>query len=419
MSGALTIVVGSLGVLLLGVAVLAAERILPTPRPAEGPDALRLGFRTGGWVLIATSLVIASFRLIGGVIGVLAVAVLGVGVQRNRRAEWLSLLWTLAVATERGLPIVPALEALASEERWAGGWRARQLAALLRAGWPLPDALQQVRGTISRESLVAIRIGHEAGAVAPALRQTLERIEAGHNVWGDLGDRFVYLCVLFVFALGTGTFMLTKLVPAMQRILLDFSLAVPRITQVVFDLSATMLQYWYLAAPLHALALAIFAYGIFRYLGLLDWDLPGLGTALRRFHAANLLDSLALAAERDRPMTRTLAILAFEYPRRAVRGRLRKVLADVEAGLDWCESLRRRGLIGRMECTVLQAAQRVGNLPWAMREMAESSRRRLAYRLRGLLQLLFPLAILCFAALVAVFVISYFYPLVTLIEGLV
>jgi type II secretory pathway component PulF len=286
--------------------MLAAERILPTPRPGEEPDALRLGVRTGGWVLILTSLVMASFRLVGGVIGVLGIVVLGVVAHRSRQAEWLSLLWTLAVAVERGLPIVPAVEALAAEEGWAGGWRARRVADLLRAGWPLPDALQQVRGTMPRESLMAIRVGHESGAIGPALRQTLERLESNVHVWGDLGDRFVYLGVLFGFALLTVGFMLRGVAPAFQRILLDFNLVVPRISQVVFDLSAAMAEYWYLAAPLHLLALALIGYGIFRYCGWLDWDLPGLGLLFRRLHAANLLDCLALVAQRDQPMTRAV-----------------------------------------------------------------------------------------------------------------
>ncbi|MCR4413248.1 MAG: type II secretion system F family protein, partial [Thermoguttaceae bacterium] len=370
MSITVTILVSSLGALLLGAAVLAAERILPTPRPGEEPDALRLAFRTSGWVLILTSLVLASFRLIGGVMGVLGLVVLGMVVQRSRRAQWLSLLWTLAVAADRGLPLVPAIEALATEEGWAGGWRARRVAALLRAGWPLPDALQQVRGTVPRESLVAIRVGHETGAVGPALRQTLERLESGVRVWGDLGDRFVYLGVLFGMAILTAGFLLTRVVPAFQRILLEFNVVVPRISQVVFDLSGVMAQYWYLTAPLHLLALALIGYGIFRYCGWLEWDLPGLGFAFRRLHAANLLDCLALVAHRDQPMTRTLALLAGAYPRRAIRRRLGKVLADLEAGADWCESFWRRGLIGRAEYTVLQAAQRVGNLPWAISRMA-------------------------------------------------
>jgi type II secretory pathway component PulF len=64
------------------------------------------------------------------------------------------------------------------------------------------------------------------------------------------------------------------------------------------------------------------------------------------------------------------------------------------------------------------AAQRVGNAEWALDEMAESSLRRLIYRWRLVLNIVFPAVLLLFGALVAFFVIGFFLPLVSLIQGL-
>jgi type II secretory pathway component PulF len=75
-------------------------------------------------------------------------------------------------------------------------------------------------------------------------------------------------------------------------------------------------------------------------------------------------------------------------------------------------------VIGRAEMAVLGAAQRVGNLPWALAEMADSSRRRLGYRLHGLTHLLFPAVVLSFGLLVLFVVVGFFMPLVLLIEKL-
>jgi len=75
-------------------------------------------------------------------------------------------------------------------------------------------------------------------------------------------------------------------------------------------------------------------------------------------------------------------------------------------------------LIKRAELAVLKSAQRVGNLPWALREMAASSRRRLAYRLQGVAQVLFVLVIVSFGLMIGTFYISYFLPLIRLIQSL-
>jgi type II secretory pathway component PulF len=87
-------------------------------------------------------------------------------------------------------------------------------------------------------------------------------------------------------------------------------------------------------------------------------------------------------------------------------------------GEDWCESLRRVRLIANADAAVLKAAQRVGNLAWALDEMADSSLRRWAYRLRAVLNVVFPLLLLAIGIFVMLIVIGLFLPLIKLIEGL-
>ena len=74
--------------------------------------------------------------------------------------------------------------------------------------------------------------------------------------------------------------------------------------------------------------------------------------------------------------------------------------------------------MGRADAALLASAERVGNLPWAMRETADSGERRLAYRLVAVGQVFQTLAILAMGGLVLLFTITYFSPLVTLIEAM-
>ncbi|HEY4761511.1 MAG TPA: type II secretion system F family protein [Thermoguttaceae bacterium] len=139
---------------------------------------------------------------------------------------------------------------------------------------------------------------------------------------------------------------------------------------------------------------------------------------MRRRHTAAILDSLALAAEYNRPVGNSIATLAASYPLHSIRRKLKLVEKDVTQGSDWCESLYQHGLIKSVDKAVLKAAQRVNNLPWAMREMADSNRRRLAYRLNALVQLAYPPVILCLGVIVMFIVVSIFLPLISLISKL-
>ena len=76
-----------------------------------------------------------------------------------------ALLWVLAIAVEKQLPLVPVLEAFADDSR--GLWRTRtlELAAALRSGVSLPDALQELPGVVPHSAVLAARVGAAAEGV--------------------------------------------------------------------------------------------------------------------------------------------------------------------------------------------------------------------------------------------------------------
>ena len=55
------------------------------------------------------------------------------------------------------------------------------------------------------------------------------------------------------------------------------------------------------------------------------------------------------------------------------------------------------------DAAVLKAAERSGNLEWALEEMADSSIRQLAYRLRLALNILFPFVMVVFGGIIGFF----------------
>ena len=62
--------------------------------------------------------------------------------------------------------------------------------------------------------------------------------------------------------------------------------------------------------------------------------------------------------------------------------------------------------------------QEVGNLAWAMRELAETGERRLAYRFQAVIQTLFPLVVVGLGLVVFFLAVAFFAPLVELIRRL-
>ena len=58
----------------------------------------------------------------------------------------------------------------------------------------------------------------------------------------------------------------------------------------------------------------------------------------------------------------------------------------------------------------------MGNLPWALHEMADSNRRRFIYRVQAVAQTAFPPVVIVFGLIVMFIVVALFEPLVVLIQ---
>ncbi|MDP6469159.1 MAG: type II secretion system F family protein [Pirellulaceae bacterium] len=161
-----------------------------------------------------------------------------------------------------------------------------------------------------------------------------------------------------------------------------------------------------------------FLVGGLYYVGWLPRDFPVANWLTRRYDGALVMRTLGLAAQEQRPFSNVIAILARLYPKRSVRGSLDEAGRRINRGEPWTESLQRTGIIREADGTVLEAAERTGNIAWALEEMADSGMRRWVFRLRIVLNVLFPILVLVLGLIVAFLVIGLFVPLTSLIEGM-
>jgi general secretion pathway protein F len=175
---------------------------------------------------------------------------------------------------------------------------------------------------------------------------------------------------------------------------------------------------WYLTAPFMLLVPWIFIVGFLAYIGWMPRDLPLVWRLFRRYDGALIMRGLALAVRRGVPLPEAMRMIGEEYPIRIVGRRLLMAAEKTAAGVDWLTALLNEKLISRTDAALLAAASRVGNLDWALEEIAESSMRRQVYWLQSALSVLFPLTLVALGGVVCFFVVGLFLPLISLIQGL-
>jgi protein transport protein HofC len=359
--------------------------------------------------LIVAFVMALSFAVLFGMVFVLS---------RRRSTQQDALLWALAIAAERGMPLAPALDAFSSQCR--GEYRRKVMAAAhyLRQGLSLVEAFEHEPGLFPRDAEVLIRVGSESNVLAAALREASRLHSLARGPWIALAMRLAYLLWVLLVLQVIMAFISYFIMPKFQAIFADFGIALPAITSLTLQVTGLLNNYLIIFLPLFLLQLGLCLLVSAAAIGVLPWDLPLVARAFHAIHSALILRCLARLVEGDRPLDQGFRTLARTYPVKSLRHRLEYTADAVKRGEDWCEALASTGLIRPAEAALLESARRVGNLAWALRTAAEAGERRFIYRLQYASQWLLPLVVLTIGACVFTMAVSYFLPLVSLIQRL-
>jgi type II secretory pathway component PulF len=234
-------------------------------------------------------------------------------------------------------------------------------------------------------------------------------------VWQGIASKAYYLlAVLFIAQLVT-VFLSLRIAPAMKQIMADFGLPVPGLSELALDvMSMSGLVGWLILALI--VEAVVMAYLLLHALGWLPWSVPFADRFTKALDSGLTLRSLAWLVERGKPVHTAIAVTARSYPKYWFRRRLSRAVWDMSNAIPWPEALHRRGIVTAREAQLLAAAERVGNVPWMLRLAADSGERRLVHRLQCVVQVLYPLVIVAISAIVGIYALAFFLPLVIILQ---
>lgn len=335
--------------------------------------------------------------------------------RRTSLAQRLSLLRLIAVGSELHLPLSPLLDAWADDERGIQADRVRRLAGLIAEGMPLPDAVEEVRGALRDEDVLAIRFGAQSGTLARSLRASLD--DAAERLSADahpFRDTLVYAAVVAALFLGISIFYFVKIVPAINVILSDYNVDRPAPLTWAIQMSQVAERYWWLWTLLIFGSIwYVRSARTGRFLGQPIW-IRRL-SKLRDLRSAEVLRKLSVAADAGRPIAGAISTLARYHFDPPTRHKLLFVRNEVEQGAEVWPSMASAGLLTAPDVTVLDAAERLGNRPWALKQLADGKERRADRWLKTLADLTMPVVVVVLGAFVLLQGLSLFVPLVHLL----
>ena len=428
----------------IGLVLRASLRLVYGARgPAEN-DAAHLSTSVMAWVMIVISLCVAAVSTFGFFLVILAVvAYSALDIVLARRAQQKQLAWSIvSSAAGRKLPIVEAADVNA--QRFTGRMRRRfdRFTADLKAGFDVREAIARHRRLFPRtaQGIAALAKQGELTLLDAKKSNSVSTERAGSGPrqnWSGIYGPFYYLLMLCVLATMILAFLFVRIIPEFRKMFEELGFRLPVITQVLLsagesDITRVLGFLLLLSYPLLAIVLTgcwlayLIGYDPLRPIG---------DRLLSSYRRAEVLQLLAVAASRAESFEETLDNLIGPTPRfkdsdhpppsrmpridsGVFRKRLRHALELATSGVDWRDALRRARIIRSNEAPLLHAAERAGNLPWALQAIADRAVSNSLFRWQAVLRIVYPLLTITAGVVVGWIVIALFLPLVEIIDGL-
>lgn len=406
---------------LLGLAsiVAVAAWLVADPRWRRQDDLALFALRGASQLLFVgglSALFVWSFAAAGFLILGLVLIVAWLIAAQTRAGRRRAVVYFLAAAAERSMPLGPAVEALAEESPGRMGARLEGLAARLRQGTPLPEALARTPriGTPLLPSAAAV--GQQCGCLPHTLRQVAQDQSGMLRLMEQLVSRLWYLVFSLAIAINALLFFRHWILPRFKLLVDDFGVQLEPGGSSIWALLTSpsfLVALGYVALPLGLATVGL-------SLSLL-WNPASpkpLGWLLWRLQLRGVLDLMALAVERRASLPSALCLVGDYLDAGRLRARLRRAAGAMIAGEPFEAALKRERLLTPAQAGVLHAAQRVGNLPWALHEVASTVGRRETRRVQAAINLMSALFMVVMACLVLMAALAVILPLVQLLGTL-
>lgn len=334
----------------------------------------------------------------------------------------LALLWLMATACEKDLPLDSAIDSLAADARGRWKFMLEDFAALLRRGISVDQAIQRVPGLLPPEAVLAAKVGAANDALGGALRAEAERqsimLADDHSV-SIVGSMF-YLCGLVAFQMSVVSFLMIWIIPKFKKIFDDFDTELPQVTQSLISASDWGKHYGVLILTPFILSVVVLP---------ALWLLSCMGVRLRspslnlrrffpRMDVGPILRQLGVVVSEGKPIVDGLQVVSTQHANTGTWRRMSQVYESVRSGEDPWGMMQYQRMLRPRERSLLESAERVGNLGWALQLLGRQIEDKQDHAVKTALQFIRPVCIVAIGLFVGWVAIAMFTPLVKLLNDL-
>jgi general secretion pathway protein F len=336
---------------------------------------------------------------------------------RIRRKEITALTRELAALLMAGIPIPQALEGLGSEEENpALRDTILRVSESVRKGSAVSTALEEHPRLFSKLYVSMVRVGEEAGVLPLVMSDLAELLEHEDEVRGEVVAAVSYPFFVLGFGVFTVAILLTVVLPRLFSMLQDMLHTLPLPTLILLRTSSFLKQYWW----------AVLIGGIGLYLasrayvrtpgGAMAWDkaklrVPILGSVFRAAALGRFARTLGTLVKSGVSLLPALKIVESTIGNLMLASLVAQVAEETRGGDSLATPLRKLGIFPKTVVQMINVGEETGKLDEMLLKVADIEERHMRARTKTLVSLLAPILILVVGALVGFMVIALLLPI--------
>jgi type IV pilus assembly protein PilC len=362
----------------------------------------------------------------------------------------------LSILQDAGMPILRSLRILENQAK-PGALKNSLIDVCdeIESGATLSEAMSKSPKAFDRLYVNMIKAGEAGGALEVILQRLAEFQERSQSLKRKVKGALVYPVTVVTFAVGILVFIMLKIVPAFQKIFLDFGAELPAMTQALIFTSENVARYWYLL-PGVPTGIWLFVKLIRKFApGRYGWDLfllklPIFGQLVEKNIVARTTRTLGTLVSSGVPILEALQITkdtsgnaVFENLYGKVHEAIREGEALATPMKDYCKpgfhpvalffwfmfvggpigvllylmKLNQK-ILDDMVINMVDVGEETGELDTMLYKVADTFDEEVRVLTESLTSLMEPLLIICLGGMVGFIVVALFMPLISLIQKL-
>lgn len=275
---------------------------------------------------------------------------------------------------------VPLLEALDDLRQAAASAALAQLVAQMRdrieAGATLSQALADHPSVFDAQIVGLVRAGEATGELPVVLQRIVAALKWRDELTAKLKKALTYPAFVAVAVIGVVAFLMVYLVPQLTQFLRTMGQALPLPTRLLIAVSEAFVGYWYVmvgAPALVAMAVAAVARadeGVRRRLHGWALALPLVGALLQKVALARLANTLGLMYRSGIPVLAALAQCEEVTGNLVLRAAIARAREAIAGGMGIADAFEAGALLPPLLVRMLRVGERTGDLEGALDNVA-------------------------------------------------